>query len=691
MQTLSVDQLVGRTLGEYRIERLLGGGQLGAAYIAQQLSQGSTVMITTFNFAEGISAQERDQFKSRFVQEGAALVRLAHPNILPIYDFGEQFGYLYLVTGFVKRGSLGQVLKQQMRFTPKQTLDVLKQLAAGLDYAHSNGVVHGILSLSNVLMSNELTVQIAGFGLRTVLEVSRNTQNTQPQASLFSTNGIYLGSSEYISPECVLGRPADARSDIYALGVMLFELLSGTLPFRGENPLDTALKRIQQPVPSVHAVYPGIPEALDLVVSKTLERDPAKRYQRAGDSAAAFERALKLLGAADRTSTPQGLPLPLEPQLTLPPTINWLDEDALPSGKGQLMPPIVTGKAPAISLTSSTHTAPHLGTSALPSQSLLETGRSTSVQPTRTTHMMPEQEVWPHAANNQGDSMTGIDPFAWWSATAAKASQPEPGTFARKPQRQPVRLASTRGRRQTRLQGRRQVVKLIATGTAVAGIFAAGGISFARFAQSLKQTQQATSAPVPGSTTITQGNTPTTGGTPTTGTTQAPQGTPTASKSSTPQPTSAQAAQSTPTAHSAQSTPTAHPTQQPTPTAHPTQQPTPKPTPKPTPTPTPSHTGTVIGSTSQATNSAKSFTNPADSIGSLLIHLSNGNFVACERTCTHAGVSVNYDSGSGQLVCPAHGAVFDPTNGFSHVSGPGGGALAAVTIHVNGDGTITTG
>src|SRR5712692_8043537 len=165
VQMLSVDQLVSGTLGEYQIERLLGRGELGAAYMAQQLSQKRTVMITTFNFPGGISARERDQFTAYFAQERATLVRLTHPAILPIYDFGEQSGYLYLVTAFVRAASLAQVLKQQGRFTPNQTLDVLKQLASGLDYAHSKGAVHGILGLSNVLISNELTVQIAGFGL----------------------------------------------------------------------------------------------------------------------------------------------------------------------------------------------------------------------------------------------------------------------------------------------------------------------------------------------------------------------------------------------------------------------------------------------------------------------------------------------------------------------------------------------
>ncbi len=105
----------------------------------------------------------------------------------------------------------------------------------------------------------------------------------------------------------------------------------------------------------------------------------------------------------------------------------------------------------------------------------------------------------------------------------------------------------------------------------------------------------------------------------------------------------------------------------------------------------PAHTGTVIGATTLAVNNSTVFTNPADGVSSLLIRLASGNFVACERTCTHQGVNVNYNPKSKLLVCPKHGAIFDPKNGFSHVSGPGNGPLTRVTIHVNGDGTVTTG
>jgi serine/threonine protein kinase len=659
MQMLSVDRLVGRTLGEYQIERMLGHGQLGAAYIARQHSQGRPVMITMFNFAQAPAAREYDQFATHFAQERATLVRLTHPNILPIYDFREQSGCLYLVTAFVKGASLGQVLKQQGRFTPDQTLDVLKQLAAGLDYAHSKGAVHGILSLSNVLISTDLTVQIAGFGLRTMLEVYGNRQNTKPQAFLFSTNGSFLGSPEYVSPERLLGKPVNTRSDIYALGVMLFELLSGTLPFSEANPLDMALKRIQQPVPSIHEVCSDVPEALDLVMSKALERDPAKRYQHAGDIAALFERVLTILEAIPGSTDSRTQQLAQGPQLTLPPTVNWFEEAGIPSGKWQLMPPIVTGHIPVVKSSPSLQKTAWDGVVS----GQMERARA-ATQPDSSTEMVPVNEALPTPGGNHPDSLAGADPFAWWSATSPRPKTPiaAPGTFIR---RSPLRPARSKPgpRRRPAQQDRRKLVKLMALGTA--GVLTVSGISFAHFVQSLKQSpSQIANAPTTGSTTptTTRGNTPTAG--PTTGTHK----TPTPSKSPTAKPS-----------------PSATSGAQPSPTPRPTQ---------PPPTPTPSHTGTVIGHTNMPKNSSVSFTNPADGQGSFLIHLGNGNFVACERACTHVGVPVNYDPGSGKLVCPAHGANFDPSNGFSYVPGsgpPGLSPLHNVTIRVNSDGTITTG
>jgi len=411
---------------------------------------------------------------------------------------------------------------------------------------------------------------------------------------------------------------------------MLFELLSGTPPFSGTDSLEMALKRIEQPAPSLHMRYPEIPETLALVVNKALERNPSQRYQHAGELATAFEHALH--GAtAKQAPAAMARQVRQDTQITMPPTVNWFDEDMLTSRKWQAMQPADGGNGSVV--------APQA---------------------------MPEKPIQP----TQADVIPGVDPFALWSATSAKTEALTPGMFTRRPT-----VSLSAGRRRPRPRpaqaDRRRLVKLIVVGTVTAGVIGAGGISFAHFMQSVKQVQsRVANAPATGPTQTTQGNTPATG--PTQGTQN--QNTPTAGKTPTAQPSSTQKAQ-------------------PSPTAHATQQPTPKPTqPPPTPTPKPpSHTGTVIGYTSQATNSAKSFSNPADGQGSLLIRLPNGNFVACERACTHVGVAVNYDSGSHQLLCPAHGAIFDPLNGFSHISGPGNGPLPGISIRVNGDGTITTG
>lgn len=595
---IRVDPLASGTIGEYQIERQLGQSRLGAAYLARHIWNGHIVMITVFNFSEEISARQREQFTTRMIQEKPALVGLAHPNILPIYEFGEQSGNLYQAVALTKGVSPARLLKQQGRFTPVQALNILKQLAAGLDYAHAKGVVHGLLSLSNTLINDDLTVQIAGFGLRTMMEACGSKQNRQPQGYLFSTNGTFMGMPAYISPEQVQGQPIDARSDIYTLGIVLFELLTGSLPFKGDHPLDIALKRLHHSVPSLHAAYPDIPEALGLVIGKTLNLDPARRYQCAGDIATAFERVLQLLQQVEKTSAPRTGQLQQDAQITLPPTVNWFDEAQNPSDKWQSMPPLVTGTMPAV----------------------------------------------PPAGDS--DSMAGFDPFAWWSATSASSKT---SAFRKSPARKTVRLKSNKSRSRSRAlhEDRRKLVGFIVAGTVTAGVFGVGGISFAHFVSSLKQSQsQIASGPATGSTPTTsiRGNTPATA--PTQGTHKTPA---------------------------------------------PSRSPTPKPSPSAAKSPPPSHTGRVIGYTGQPDNSAQNFTNPADGNGSLLIHLGNGNFVACERACTHEGVAVNYDPGQGKMVCPAHGAVFDPLNGFNHISGPGNGPLPGVSIRVNQDGTITTG
>jgi serine/threonine protein kinase/Rieske Fe-S protein len=666
-------------LGAYRVERILGQSQLGAAYLAVEPGHGTRVMITTFTFPRGQEAQEREQCRARFAREGAQLTRLMHAAIVPVYAFGELEDFLYLVTAFVKEPSLGQILRQNERLTPPQTLHVLRQLAAGLDYAHSQGVAHGMLSLANLIMNTNHEVGIAGFGLRTMLEMHSSSQSARPLAHLSSAQGAFLGSPEYIAPERVLGLACDWRVDIYALGVIAFALLSGVQPFRAATPLDIALQRLQQTTPLVHVACPGVSEAFDLVIGRALERDPARRFQSAGEFVGAFERVLKAQEAAQAPKMAASGTREPETQMTMPPTVNWFDEQVTPSGRWQVVQPIgtagmraleqspySTGKmAAASAVAPSPYSTDRLETpgseplapspfstdrleapehaplapSPYSTDRLEAPGSELLASAPYSTDRLPSPQPQPQPAAQgrssmpkaPGASLAGIDPFAWWSSRAIgrkplPAAQPEAARPA------PLRLAipgfQTRARPRPDQQGRRKVVALAVTGVAAAGALTIGAVTFAHLTQSIKQPAAQTSAAQTSAPTAPTGNSGTT---------------PAATK------------------------------------------------PAKTSTRAPTHTGTVIGATTLAANSAKVFTNPADGVSSLLIRLTNGNFVACERTCTHRGVPVNYDPKSKMIVCPAHGAIFDPKNGFSHVSGPGEGPLTRVSIHVNGDGTITTG
>src|SRR5579859_2592472 len=162
---IPIDQLVGKTIGKYHIKLHLGQGYVSAVYLAQEQAQDRTVVLTIFVVPDEITGEARSYFLQRFAQEAAQILRLTHPCILPTSDFGEQFGYPYLVTPFVEEGSLAKLLKQQTYTSPLQTLAILRQVAEGLDYAHSNGVVHGTLKPANILLDSQQVVRVTGFGL----------------------------------------------------------------------------------------------------------------------------------------------------------------------------------------------------------------------------------------------------------------------------------------------------------------------------------------------------------------------------------------------------------------------------------------------------------------------------------------------------------------------------------------------
>ena len=269
------------------------------------------------------------------------------------------------------------------------------------------------------------------------------------------------------------------------------------------------------------------------------------------------------------------------------------------------------------------------------------------------------------------DEIKGVDPFAQWSAAApgSLASSPTPGTSGQRPPVRPAKGGSRSRRESTSPQiGRRKLVTLLVAGTAgVITVVTVGGISFARSPQHMGQSPAHVGDDGAISTIPQKEREKEKEGDGTRGKEGDDDG-----EGKWPH---------------KKPTPTGSPTATHPPS--PTKTPMPQPSPTTPPTMTPTPTGTVIGSTTQATNSAVSFTNPADGQGSLLVRMSNGSFTAFERACTHQGVPVNYDATAGQFHCPAHDAIFSAANG-SHLSGPGSGPLAAVSIHVNANGTVTT-
>jgi serine/threonine protein kinase len=637
MQAVAMDNLEGQLLGSCRVERLLGQGRLSAVYLGNRAGQ--SVAITAFLLPATFSVGARERFIARFQREAQALVALDHPRVLPVYEYGVQYGYPYLVTPYAADGSLANVLKQRGRCAPAFILQALEQIAVGLDYAHSCGVVHGTLKPANVLLHgpDERDLQVAGFGLVRILEMRGIEQSDVPYAHLLNIAGTFLGTPEYSAPECVQGQPADARSDIYALGILLFELLSGKPPFTGSDPLAVAFQHVQQPLPSLRALCPDVPQALEAVINQALARDPAQRFQSGAELVTAFARALS---AGQQSMI---APTLSQQQTVVPPT----RKDAA-TGNWQILPPVVTGHLPSVQ---PSPVVAAQATQATPPAVPIQAGG----YPLPSPPLLSTKEV---------DELA-IDPFEWWSKTFTGQL---PASSA--PVTDSLRVAGTYGpaRRpaaRSKQVKRRQVVAALAAGGLLITGF--GGLSLAYMLENnAHQPTASTTGTAPGTKTA---------------------------------PTQGQLAgntTATPTTSQPTAKPTTKPTQKPTatpthgPTATPTSAPTPTPTRSaPTPTPTPSHTGTVIGRTSQPTNTATSFSNPSDGHGSLLIHLPNGNFVAYEKACTHAGVPVYYDGGSHQLVCPAHGARFDPANGGQVLQGPANSPLPRVTIHVNADGTIT--
>lgn len=258
--------------GRYRVIDRIGSGGMSVVYRAQDLSLGRIVAVKVLHE----SLTDDEGFLRRFQREAHAAANLSHPNIVTVHDIGQDNNRHYIVMEFVD----GRTLKQLVRLQNQQgrplgigqALDLAIQICAGIGYAHRANLIHCDVKSQNILVTRDERVKVADFGIaRAISEATQHTIDNQ-----------IWGTPHYFSPEQAAGQPATPASDVYAIGVVLFELLTGRLPFLAETHTALALKHMHEPPPFASDINPLVPQQLDQIIQKVLSKEPAARY-RTGD------------------------------------------------------------------------------------------------------------------------------------------------------------------------------------------------------------------------------------------------------------------------------------------------------------------------------------------------------------------------------------------------------------------------
>src|SRR5687767_5884093 len=283
-------------LGRYVIESEIGRGAMGVVFKATDTVLQRTVAVKTVNMA--LEKDHADKYEARFYQEARAAGGLNHPNIVTVYDAGKAGDVVYMAMEYIQGVELRTLFVEGQAMGVPQSISIAAQVAEGLGYAHQAGVVHRDIKPANIMVVADGPVKITDFGIARMRASADLTQT-----------GVMLGSPKYMSPEQVIGKRADHRSDVFSLGVILYEMLTGAAPFAGENVTALMYQIVNFAPPAPSSVNPHVPEMLDFVVAKMLAKPLEERYQDAREVAKDLRECER--GLVARSSAQPGRPVGL--------------------------------------------------------------------------------------------------------------------------------------------------------------------------------------------------------------------------------------------------------------------------------------------------------------------------------------------------------------------------------------------
>jgi serine/threonine-protein kinase len=278
-------ELAGRRLGEYELREVIRRGGASTIYKAYQTGLERWVAVR-------VLADPGDpELAERFDREMRSAARLQHPGIVPVYDHGRQNGFAYVVTQYVEDGgTLDSLLGAPM--APATACELIGHVLSALAYAHDHGIVHRDLKPANIFMSSPTWPMLANFGIA---------------ALLAGPSGKVVGTPAYMAPEQAFGLAVDARTDLYSAGILLYQLLTGRVPFEEDTPSATLMRQAYEPPPRPRAVVPGLPYEVESIVLRALAKDPAARYPTATEMAGATRAALAVIAPGSATAEAEAL------------------------------------------------------------------------------------------------------------------------------------------------------------------------------------------------------------------------------------------------------------------------------------------------------------------------------------------------------------------------------------------------